>query len=100
MEYDFIVQSQAFLFSLFLGALLWIIYTVLKVIRLMFFKKKSQIIAIDILYMVICAFIIFLYSMLMMNGRVRFYMILGATISFIVLYFTLGKAVCLILTSF
>lgn len=93
MEYTFIEQSVAFLYSILLGAGLSLVYIPLKVIRVTLNPKKIIVIILDILFMLIAAFATFLYALAFLNGSVRFYMILGEAIGFLLIVLTVGKVI-------
>lgn len=93
MEYTFAEQSAAFLYSILLGVCLSLIYLPFKIIRLSLRLKKTNVIILDILFMLISAFATFLYALAFLNGSVRFYMILGEAIGFILFQISAGKII-------
>ncbi len=93
MEYTFLEQSIAFIYSILLGACLSIVYIPLKIIRQTFDLKKIIVIMLDILFMVISAFSTFLFALAFLYGSVRFYMIIGELIGFILFGITAGKII-------
>ncbi|MCH5300586.1 MAG: spore cortex biosynthesis protein YabQ [Ruminococcus sp.] len=93
MEYTFAEQSIAFLYSILLGACLSLVYIPLKIIRLTLKPKKINVIILDVLFMLISAFATFLYALAFLNGSVRFYMILGEAIGFILFQMSAGKII-------
>ncbi|MGN1467839.1 MAG: spore cortex biosynthesis protein YabQ [Ruminococcus sp.] len=92
MEYTFLEQSAAFLYSLVLGGALWFLYEIIKILRIVFFNNKKTLIVTDILFMTVSSVATFLFALAFLNGSVRFYMILGELIGFAVLNISLGKA--------
>ena len=84
-------QINSFLWSFVLGAVLFALYIVLIVTREFSPPTKINIIVSDILFMVIAAFVNFLYAAALTNGTVRFYTVFAECISFAVMYLTVGR---------
>ncbi|MBR1483758.1 MAG: spore cortex biosynthesis protein YabQ [Ruminococcus sp.] len=82
MELSFAEQSQAFLWSLLLGAALGVLYGVIKFIRFTFISGKTAVFLLDTLFMLVSALAVFLFSVGMIRGYVRFYVLLGAFLGF------------------
>ncbi len=78
MEIDFYVQSQAFMYSLLLGAALGILYGAFKFIRTAFLSTKPAVIISDIAFMIVASLALFFYSLAMLYGYVRIYVVFGA----------------------
>lgn len=91
MELSFEQQSTAFLYSLPLGAALGVIYGILKLIRFALSPKKHTVIALDIAFMLLCSLSIFFYSLGMLDGYIRIYVIIGASTGFFIYRLTVGK---------
>ena len=91
MEQSFAVQSTAFLYSIPLGAVLGIIYGVLALLRHTLSLKKSAVIALDIIFMLLCAVSIFYFSLGFLDGYIRVYVIFGAGLGFFIYRFTIGR---------
>ena len=93
MEIDFYVQSQAFLYSLLLGAALGILYGAFKFIRTAFLSTKPAVIISDIAFMIVASLALFFYSLAMLYGYVRIYVVFGALCGFAAYRFSLGKLI-------
>lgn len=93
MEIDFYVQSQAFMYSLLLGAALGILYGAFKFIRTAFLSTKPAVIISDIAFMIVASLALFFYSLAMLYGYVRIYVVFGALCGFAAYRFSLGKLI-------
>lgn len=91
MEIDFYIQSQAFWYSLLLGAGLGVLYGVFRLIRIAFLCSKAGVIAADIAFMLISSLALFFYSLVTLYGYVRIYVVFGALCGFLIYRFSLGK---------
>lgn len=94
MEIDFYIQSQAFVYSLLIGALLGAIYGIFKFIRIAFLSSKASVVIADIVFMLIVSFVLFFYSLVTLYGYVRIYVVFGALCGFVFYRLTLGKLFC------
>ena len=88
MEIDFYIQSQAFLYSLLFGVGLGMLYGIIKFIRVAFLSTKTAVIIADI-----ASVALFLYSLAMLYGYVRIYIVFGALCGFLAYRFSLGKLI-------
>ena len=93
MEIDFYVQSRAFLYSLLLGVALGILYGAFKFIRTAFLSTKPAVIISDIAFMIVASLALFFYSLAMLYGYVRIYVVFGALCGFAAYRFSLGKLI-------
>ncbi len=91
MEFSLATQTVYFLFSILFGIILSAVYDVVRVMRFMGFTKLWQIILSDVLYFFICAVLTFLFSLPFNNGSVRYFVIFGEAVGFILYRFTLGE---------
>ena len=89
MEIDFYIQSQAFLYSLLFGVGLGMLYGIFKFIRVAFLSTKTAVIIADIIFMLIASVALFLYSLAMLYGYVRIYIVFGALCGFLAYRFSL-----------
>lgn len=94
MEYTFVEQSNAFIMSMLLGIVFWVLYDIIRAFRLVFNIKGVTLFTVDVLYMLLCSLATFLLSLAYLNGSVRFFIILGAFLAFVILHFTVGKIFC------
>ena len=91
MELSFAQQSTAFLYSVPLGASLGVIYGIIKLLRASLTPKKHTVIALDIAFMLLCSLSIFFFSLGMLDGYIRIYVIIGAMFGFFIYRLTIGK---------
>ena len=91
MEIDFYIQSQAFWYSLLLGAGLGVLYGVFRLVRIAFLRSKAGVIAADTAFMLVSSLALFFYSLVTLYGYVRIYVVFGALCGFLIYRFSLGK---------
>ena len=84
-------QLKIFLYSLGMGAILCMLYDIFKALRVMMNFGSKLIFLQDLIYSVFASILTFLYLLLMNNGRVRLYILLGEVLGFLTYYFTLSK---------
>lgn len=84
-------QTVYFLFSLLFGVILSFMYDVIRVLRFIGLNKLWQIIVGDIFYFTLCAFLTVLFALPFNNGSVRYFVLFGEAVGFIVYRFTLGE---------
>lgn len=66
-------------------------YDVIRVLRFIGLNKLWQIIVGDIFYFTLCAFLTVLFALPFNNGSVRYFVLFGEAVGFIVYRFTLGE---------
>ena len=88
-------HTSLFLMSVVLGAILGIVYDVFRAIRIIFppAAKDGAVIAEDILFCVICGFSLFFFSTLAARGQIRFFILLGASLGFMLYILTVGNII-------
>ncbi|MGN1051691.1 MAG: spore cortex biosynthesis protein YabQ [Acutalibacteraceae bacterium] len=91
METVYIISWEVFLYSLLSGVILFFIYDTIRFFRLNIAKSKKATFFLDLLFMIISAFFTYFLSLAYNFGVVRFYMIAGEAISFILLLLTIGR---------
>lgn len=91
MEFSLATQTVYFLYSILFGIILSAVYDVVRVIRFMGFTKLWQIILSDVVYFFVCAVLTFLFSLPFNNGSVRYFVLFGEAVGFILYRFTLGE---------
>lgn len=84
--------NQLFL-SCGMGFLLGCYYDVFRVIRLVMHSGKRWIFVQDMLFFLSSAVLTFLFSLAVMEGRLRSYLFVGELVGFVAYYFTIGKIV-------
>lgn len=87
-------QFSCFLYSLLSGAILGAVYTVLSFLRSSNPKGKIRIFILDILFMVIFAFLTMIFSIGFTDGIVRYYVVAGEIAGFFAWYLSLGRLIC------
>ncbi len=92
MEYiqGLAVQTEIFLYALGFGFLLGILYDVFRTVRMIISNSKGFVLFMDLLYFVLCAFLVFCFNMVVDNGQVKIYVILGEVAGWLVYYFSFG----------
>ncbi len=84
-------QTIYFLFSLLFGVILSALYDAVRVVRFLGFNSIKWIILTDVLYFLLCGFLTFLFALPFNNGSVRYFVLFGEAVGFIVYRFTLGE---------
>lgn len=93
MELTFAQQSSAFLLSLLLGIAAGVLYGILRVLRVLFFRGRISVFIIDFLYMIAVSLALFCFSIAYINGAVRIYLYFGCLIGFVLYRGTLGRLI-------
>ena len=83
-------QTEIFFFSLGFGFLLGILYDVFRTLRIIISDAKGFVIAADLIYFAVCSFLMFCFNLIVDNGRVRVYVIVGEILGWMIYYFSLG----------
>ena len=91
MEFSLADQTIYFLSSLLFGVLLSSLYDFVRVMRFCGLTKPWQIILSDTLYLTVCAFLTILFSLPFNKGSVRYFVVFGEAVGFIVYRFTIGE---------
>ncbi len=84
-------QCRNFLYSCGFGFLLGLIFDVSEFIGEFFPDKKYITVTRDIIYMVVCTFLMFLFNLSVGNGSFRFYIYAAAALGWFVYYFSVGS---------
>lgn len=93
MELSVSGQALDFLLACLLGAGLGVLYDVFRIVRMAFWRGRLLIAVQDILYWVLAAVCTFLFMLMRSDGQIRFHILLGETLGFVVYYFTVGMIV-------
>lgn len=83
-------QTVNFLLSLGFGFLTGVLYDVIRTIRLVFGDGKKSVMVFDILYAVFVGFMTFIFALIITNGSIMAYVIIGELIGFFIYYITFG----------
>lgn len=88
-------QMSQFLCAVPLGAIIGVFYDVFVIIRLLlpFMRNKVAVFLEDIIFMLVSAFLLFLYSYKFELSSVRYYVLAGTAIGFALYYLTLGQLI-------
>ena len=88
-------QTALFLLSVVLGAGLGVVYDCFRVFRIVFppASKKAAVAVEDIIFWLIYGFCVFCYSAVLARGQVRFFIVAGSLIGFVLYIVTIGNAV-------
>lgn len=89
MEFTFHELFTAFLYSLITGYILGLIYEPVRFFHLAFSKSACAYFITDTLFMVFCALVTFFFSLSMLEGRVRGFVIIGEIAGFSAYRFSL-----------
>ncbi|MCI9405290.1 MAG: hypothetical protein HFK04_00020 [Oscillospiraceae bacterium] len=86
-------QTMIFFQSLLLGAALGMVYDLFRIFRVAVPLPSGIIVAEDVLYFVFSGFVSFFFAMTVNFGQIRFFILLGETLGFLLYYLTLGSLV-------
>lgn len=88
-------QTELFLLSVILGAGLGILYDCFRVVRIIFppAKKAGAVCLLDIIFWLCYGFAVFLYSVLLGRGQVRFFYFFGSAAGFILYLISIGNLI-------
>lgn len=92
MEYIVSLSSQTrnFLVSLGFGLLLGIAYDLIRTIRLIISSSTKSLYVSDFLFVIFSGFATFLFCLTITNGEIRWYVLFGELLGFLVYYFSFG----------
>ena len=91
-------QVLSFIYSLVLGAIFSLLYDVIKSFRLTIKPSATLVFILDIIYFIFIAFISFLFYLSVTDGEIRFYILLGLFLGFLIIRFTISKLFVFLLT--
>lgn len=86
-------QTKGFLLSLGFGFLMGIFYDLFRIIRISISKSKEIVLVFDLLYCVFLGFCSYLFFLVVNEGDIRAFLLLGEGIGFAIYYFSLGVVV-------
>ncbi len=86
-------QTLIFLQSLLVGAALGLLYDVFRISRVAFPTSTQVVFVEDILFFIVCSLVTFFFGLTVIEGTLRFFLIIGELLGAILYYFTLGKLV-------
>ncbi len=86
-------QTKGFLLSLGFGFLMGIFYDLFRIVRISISKGKKIILVFDLLYCVFLGFCSYIFFLVVNEGDIRAFLLLGEGIGFAIYYFSLGVVV-------
>lgn len=86
-----ISQVTVFLFAMLLGAFLSLFFDGFRILNVVLKLNLKRIFFEDITYFILSAIITFMYILVMNSGEIRFYIIFGEAIGWLIYRATLGK---------
>lgn len=86
-------QTVSFLSSFGFGFLLGVVYDMFYIARLLISKSKMATLISDILYVIVAAIMSFILVLVVTDGEVRAYILLGELLGFLTYYFSAGVLV-------
>lgn len=93
MELTLSAQTQAFIYSCALGAMLSVVYTAMGILKIMSPPGKRLLFFMDLIFMLVCTFATFLFSVAMTWGSIRYYVVFGELVGFFLFYLTVGELI-------
>ncbi len=84
-------QSRIFFYSVGMGFLLGIFYSLLELVGFFLPEKRRYIIPRDIFFMIVSGILLFLFTLSLNKGKTEFHIYSGAAAGFFICFFTLGK---------
>lgn len=93
MEITLASQIMIFLFSFILGSFLGFIFDIFKVVNSILEKNLKRVFFEDILYFILSAFATFIYVLIVNMGEIRFYILSGEIIGWLIYRFTFGRLI-------
>lgn len=93
MELSLSAQTQAFVYSCALGAILSVIYTAMGIIKIMSPPSRKLLFFMDLIFMLVCTVTTFLFSVAMTWGSLRYYVVFGELVGFFLFYLIVGELI-------
>lgn len=82
LQVDFKDQINQFLLSVLLGAVLALVYDLIKSVRLSFIRSKWTVFVLDVAFFTLSAFATYIFLLGYCKGELRFYVITGEVVGF------------------
>ncbi len=86
-------QTSVFLYALFLGAVLGCLYDVFRITRIAFLVPAVLVLVEDLLFFLLSSIVLFGFMLERSYGQIRWFILLGVTLGWVLYYFTLGSLV-------
>ncbi|MEG1244403.1 MAG: spore cortex biosynthesis protein YabQ [Oscillospiraceae bacterium] len=87
------LQTRIFFLSIGLGFSLGFLYDIFYIVRMNITKNKFAIYMQDFLYLLICAFLTFIFILALSSGIVRGYILIGEFLGWLIYYLSTGLIV-------
>lgn len=84
-------QILAFVYSLCIGIIFCLFYDVFRALRFAVKFSDIMIFSQDVLYFILISFATFIYLLAVTNGEIRFYIIFGILLGFLICFLTISK---------
>ncbi|MCH5298367.1 MAG: spore cortex biosynthesis protein YabQ [Ruminococcus sp.] len=91
MEFTITELVSAFLHSLVVGLCLAVVYEPIRFLHKIGINKSIHYLVADIVYMLLCGLVTYFYCLTTLEGSVRFFVIIGELIGFLVFWFTVRR---------
>lgn len=88
-----LAQATSFLYAMVLGAVLSVVYDVFRVIRVAFGGKKMAVFVEDLIFSLVALVITFVFVIAFNNGELRFFVLVGELLGFVVCHYTIGRII-------
>lgn len=86
-------QTKSFLLSLGFGFIMGFFYDAFRILRICISKSKKVVIIFDLLYFIFLGFSSYLFFLVVNEGDIRAFLILGEVIGFSIYYISLGVVI-------
>ncbi|MCI8652336.1 MAG: hypothetical protein HFF11_01395 [Angelakisella sp.] len=86
-------QTSVFLYSLFLGVVLGVFYDVFRITRIAFLVPALLVLLEDLLFFLFSSIVLFGFMLERSYGQIRWFILLGVVLGWVLYYFTLGSLV-------
>lgn len=93
MELTLSAQTQAFIYSCVLGVILAVVYTAMGIVKIVSPPSKKLLFVMDVLFMLVCTFATFFFSVAATWGSLRYYVVFGELIGFFLFYLFVGELI-------
>ena len=93
MEISIAAQTMSFFMACLLGAGLGLLYDLFRILRMLFVHPAMVVAVQDILYFLISAGVTFGYLLTMVDGQIRWFVLAGEGIGWVLYYCTVGDLV-------
>ena len=86
-------STLLFFYSILTGAVLGVVYDIFRILRIACPPKKIGIIVQDIIFALICIITTLMFFQFFTNGALRFFVLIGEFLGFLLYYLTIGVIV-------